>query len=483
MPTPPQVPPVRVAVRDASDLSWDSLAKLLELGPFRAFLDVVPDGVILIDPSGRVAACNPVAERALGLKRADVLGLPIEHVAQRCAIDLGEFLLAGERGQSTGTLQNRKDGRLYIGSRRTVRRSEYDQPCLLLALRDSALWTSARRGGQAESAPNRADLDNLLLSPEIAAQVDQAIRAVRRRARLLILGESGTGKTAIAYRIHKATGAGAAPFVHVNCGSIPETLFESEMFGYERGAFTGALQSGKRGYIESAASGTLFLDEVGEIPLASQAKLLNFLDDGRIQPVGAVASKHVQAQVITATNRDLRAMVAEGKFRPDLYYRLKTFTIRIPPLRERTDRDALIETFVARLNAVREQLLTVSPQCLRALRQYPFPGNIRELSNILEHLSIVAEAEARVEHLPPDMEWDAAQSESFVAKGNAQMPPDAAPTLKEQVRAYEDRIIRQAIARFGSKREAARQLGVDIATLVRKTRRGDDPEAHHEHED
>lgn len=472
MPTPPQVPPVRVAVRDASDLSWDSLAELLDLGPFRAFLDVVPDGVILIDPSGRVAACNPVAERALGLKRADVLGLPIEHVAQRCAIDLGEFLLAGERGQSTSTLQNRKDGRLYIGSRRTVRRSEYDQPCLLLVLRDSALWTSARRGGQMESAPNRVDLDNLLLSPEIAALVDQAIRAVRRRARLLILGESGTGKTAIAYRIHKATGVGAAPFVHVNCGSIPETLFESEMFGYERGAFTGALQSGKRGYIESAAGGTLFLDEVGEIPFASQTKLLTFLDDGRIQPVGAVASKHIRAQVITATNRDLRAMVAEGKFRPDLYYRLKTFTIRIPPLRERTNRDALIEAFLDRVNAAREQSLTLSPQCLRALRQYPFPGNIRELSNILEHLSIVADDEARVEHLPPDMEWHAAPGEPFSADTGSARLADAPSTLKEQVRAYEDRIIRQAIARFGSKREAARRLGVDIATLVRKTRRG-----------
>jgi transcriptional regulator with PAS, ATPase and Fis domain len=280
---------------------------------------------------------------------------------------------------------------------------------------------------------------------------------------VLLLGESGVGKTAIARHIHQLATTREAAFVHVNCAAIPETLFESEMFGYERGAFTGALQAGKRGYIESAKGGTLFLDEIGEIPLAAQAKLLKFLEDSTIQPVGSVASKRITTTVIAATNRDLRALIAQGTFREDLFYRIATFPVFIPPLRERADKEKLLDAILAKVNAERQPKLTLSKACRTALLAARLPGNVRELLGIIDYLDIVADEVATPKHLSDALILsDEAPSAARAATGG---------TLKEMTAAFEDQIIRDAITRYGSKREAARHLGIDGATLIRKLRR------------
>lgn len=276
------------------------------------------------------------------------------------------------------------------------------------------------------------------------------------------------------------------------------------MFGYERGAFTGALQAGKRGFVESAGGGTLFLDEVGEIPLASQAKLLKFLEDGTIQPVGSAVARKVETRVIAATNRDLGQMMRAGTFRRDLYFRLATFPVEIPPLRVREDRAALLDGLLARANRERGRPLRLSAACRAMVLAHDFPGNLREMRSIVEYLDIVADEVATPEHLPPAMftrgepapvplsapVLDVADTSRLAVPaghGGAEAPQAVAPVpqessgalppageganLKEMTRAFEDHVIRQAMARYGSKREAARHLGVDIATLVRKTTR------------
>ncbi len=218
----------------------------------------------------------------------------------------------------------------------------------------------------------------LLLAPAIEHLADKAAIAVARRTSVLLLGETGVGKTALARNIHARSTRRDAPFVHVNCGSIPDTLFESELFGYERSAFTGALGTGKRGYIEAAA-GTLFCDEIGDIPLHCQAKLLHFLEDGSVQSVGATQARRTDTAVIAATNHDLRKQVATRAFHADLYHRIATFTLQLPPLRGRDTIAPLLDLLLARVNAERERPLQLAAAARRLLLAYDYPGNVREL--------------------------------------------------------------------------------------------------------
>lgn len=221
---------------------------------------------------------------------------------------------------------------------------------------------------------------------------------------MLLVGETGTGKELFAKAIHLASGRASGPFVAVNCAAIPETLIESELFGYEHGSFTGARPDGKKGMFEVASSGTIFLDEVGDMPLALQAKVLRVLQERTIQRVGGTAEIPVDIRLIAATNRDLERMVAEGIFRMDLFYRLNVINIRIPPLRERLDDlEDLVSSIIARLNGVCGTHVTrVHPDVLQAFRDYDWPGNVRELENVLEHaLNFVDGDEVALDHLPP----------------------------------------------------------------------------------
>ncbi len=251
------------------------------------------------------------------------------------------------------------------------------------------------------------------------------------------------------------------------------------MFGYERGAFTGALQAGKRGYIESAAGGTLFLDEIGEIPLSSQPKLLKFLEDGTIQPVGSSVSKKIDTRVITATNRDLTEMTRQGGFRKDLLYRLSTFPVEIPLLRNRPDKAEILDMMLERASQERGAPLRLSASCRAILMRHPFPGNLREMKSVVDYIDIVAADVASPEHLPPSFSrvQNAAAEQLPTAAAPERAMPEIEPagrTLKDMARAFEERIINEALDRLGSKRAAAKELGVDIATIVRKTNRASD---------
>ena len=289
--------------------------------------------------------------------------------------------------------------------------------------------------------------------------LDMIGRVAPTQASVLLLGESGTGKELVAQAIHEHSARADKPFVTVECAGLPEALFESELFGYEKGAFTGATQR-KPGLIESAAGGTLFLDEIGDIPLSMQVKLLRVLEMGLFRRVGGVEPLRADFRLIGATHRDLQEMVKSGQFRQDLYFRISTFPILIPPLRERReDLPLLIRSLLKRIAPGRE--LSLSPEAKACLMSYNFPGNIRELLNMLERASILVDGRQILpEHLP-----DACPDESPTAAAATALPFGDVVSLEEM----EKRYLRWALDRLPpSRREQAHALGVSERTLFRK---------------
>jgi PAS domain S-box-containing protein len=237
----------------------------------------------------------------------------------------------------------------------------------------------------------------------ITAAKEEAERASRTDSTVLLRGETGTGKELFAHAIHAAGSRRAGPFIKLNCAAVPAELLESELFGYEEGAFTGARKGGKPGKFELAAGGTLFLDEIGDMPLPMQAKLLRVLQEKEVDRVGGTGSRRVDLRLIAATGRNLEEMVGQGTFRADLYYRVNVIPVRIPPLREHPeDLEAIAEAFLARLSAdTGEPIRRLSGEILDLLRAYPWPGNVRELQNGLERAVAMSSREVlRPEHFP-----------------------------------------------------------------------------------
>ena len=281
---------------------------------------------------------------------------------------------------------------------------------------------------------------------------------------ILISGETGTGKEVLARIIHRLSGRKDERFTAVNCGAIPETLFESELFGHKKGSFTGADRD-KNGLVENADRGTLFLDEVGELPFTSQVKLLRFLQERTFRRVGDIVDRKIDVRVIAATNKNLREMVDRNEFRQDLFYRLNVFNLHIPPLRERIRSiPNLVRYFAYRFNNLYDkQVKRVSADAERALNSYDFPGNVRELENIIEHAIVLAEGhEIRAAHLP-----DFLNTEPLMISGPKETDSDKKtfPTLEQMEKQH---IIEALLISEHNYGQAAEKLGVCRATLWRK---------------
>jgi transcriptional regulator with PAS, ATPase and Fis domain len=293
-----------------------------------------------------------------------------------------------------------------------------------------------------------------------SAAFNAALSAVQRVAPsmlpVLLLGESGTGKELFARAVHESSARARGPFVVLDCSGLTESLFESELFGYEKGAFTGAHAS-KRGLVETAAGGTLFLDELGDVPLAMQVKLLRLIESGTFRRVGGVETHQADFRLVAATHKPLLEMVAQGSFRQDLYYRLSAFPIALPPLRERReDIPMLVDSFLQRGDAARR--FTVDAAALAALQAYDWPGNIRELRNVLERARLFADdGIVRREHLPPQ-----------VLHPPLPLPARAAGAMAAAGTGEEERL-RQMVTGFGgTRRELAAALGWSERTLYRR---------------
>jgi transcriptional regulator with PAS, ATPase and Fis domain len=311
-------------------------------------------------------------------------------------------------------------------------------------------------------APNESIvLEPTMISPAMRA-FDRVLRAVAaKEVTVTFVGESGSGKEVMARRLHDLSARRAGPFVPINCAAIPDALFESELFGHERGAFTGASERGF-GKVEAAKGGTLFLDEVAEMPLALQAKLLRFLETRRFMRVGGTRKLEVDARLVLATLRPLEDEVRAGRFREDLYYRIQGIVLAVPPLRERRrDIPTLVDSFIARLSAIHD---CVRPRLTRsaraALLAHDWPGNVRQLRNAIEFVTILREGKTiRVQDLPA----------SLAPPRDAASIPTFAVDLDQPLSTTIDRIIARVIdEEAGSLPRAARRLGVSIRTLQRR---------------
>lgn len=282
---------------------------------------------------------------------------------------------------------------------------------------------------------------------------------------VLILGESGTGKELVARAIHQQSERKEGPFLAVNCAGIPKELMESEFFGHAAGAFTGA-QKARSGLLKEAHNGTLLLDEIGEMPLELQAKLLRVLQEGRIRAVGSDQEIEVDVRIIAATHRDLEALVTAGEFRQDLFYRLETFSLKVPPLRERgDDRELLAQQFIAGLSKDTESAPALSREALSKIYDYPFPGNVRELQNAMERAVTFCEGkEIKPEHLPERIQQASQLNHERDAAATDEGRPTSLRPLSDVQRDYVRYVLRET---GGNKRKAAEILGVTRRTLYR----------------
>ncbi len=291
------------------------------------------------------------------------------------------------------------------------------------------------------------------------------VKVARTDARVLVLGENGTGKELIASAIHEGSARAEQPFIKLNCSALPDHLLESELFGHERGAFTGA-HARRRGRFELAHRGTLFLDEIGDMPLSMQAKILRALQEGEFERVGGAETISVDVRVIAATNKDIESMVDLGSFREDLFYRLNVFTLRPAPLR---DRPGDVPELVEHLLKINGNGLQFTIGALRALEQYPFPGNVRELQNIVERLVILADGpridEGTVRASLPRLRSHAPTPQTQIRNVAPPFPTSRIASLEEFER---ERVLRALHESSGKRGDAARLLGMSRSTLWRR---------------
>jgi DNA-binding NtrC family response regulator len=314
----------------------------------------------------------------------------------------------------------------------------------------------------------------LVRDPAMQTLYAEAARVARANINVLLLGETGVGKEVLARAIHAHSPRARGPFMGINCGALAESILESELFGSEKGAFTGALA--RAGLFEAAGGGTVFLDEVGELPLGTQVKLLRVLEERVVTRLGSTRPRPIDVRILAATNRDVEADSRQGRLRPDLYFRLNGVALSIPPLRERPQElEALAASFLrsACRDLERAPALAFSPAALDLLRRHAWPGNVRELRNAVERAAVMCtESTILPEHLPPSLVAAVRTSTSPApartpAAGSSADGPDQPANLHTELKALERTKILEALARCGGNQsEAARQLGMPRRTLV-----------------
>lgn len=424
-----------------------------------AVLQAVSDGVLVVGADGRVAGLNPAAERILAISRQAAEGMPAGEV-----LGTERLIRGGTSFDHEEVRVQTRRGRLhYVASGRLLESGGG----LVLALKSIQ---EARALVHSLTRPATLGFADITHTSRLMDEVIRLARAASRvDATVLLQGESGTGKEIFARAIHSESARGQGPFVPINCAALPESLLESELFGYEEGSFTGAKRGGKQGIFEFAGGGTVFLDEVGELPGHLQAKLLRALQEGRVRRVGGREEIAVDVRVIAATNRNLRSMVTERQFRDDLYYRLNVIPIIVPPLRERReDIDLLCDFLLSKWSQrMGRPVPGLSAGARRRLREYPWPGNVRELENVVERaLALASGEEIRTEHLMLE-----GAPLAGVGGANGAGGSTGQGRLRERLQEVERQILAEALGRTGSARRTAHLLGVSHTTILNKLHR------------
>ncbi|HWR39463.1 MAG TPA: sigma 54-interacting transcriptional regulator [Patescibacteria group bacterium] len=428
----------------------------------KTVIESIADGVVAIDAGGHILEINSEAAKILAISTAGARGKTIQELLD------GQPLLAkvATRGKTV------TDREIFIDTRRGRIHCHITAQPIVLEDDKVAGAVATLKGikklhkvvNQISGAEARFVFSDIVgQSPVMLRTIHLAQVAARSMSTVLIQGESGTGKELFAQAIHTASSPGQ-PFVAINCAAIPETLIESELFGYEGGAFTGASRNGRPGKFELANGGTIFLDEIGEMPLNIQAVLLRVLQERCIQRIGGVRSIPVNVRILAATNKNLALEARQGNFRQDLYYRLNIFKIDVPPLRARIDDIALLVDHFVSCMAVRynKSVRGVSQPVLKKLQEYSWPGNIRQLENVLERALNFADGPLIEEqHLPDFLQEEIDHSPSR---------PDTRPTTMN-LDSCEQRLINDALRQTGERQKAAELLGISRSTLYRRLKK------------
>ncbi|WP_084362014.1 sigma-54 interaction domain-containing protein [Robertmurraya korlensis] len=445
---------------------WKSLSNV-----YNTLLKAVDDAITIVDHSGQVVAWNPKAEELYETSAEAIIGSPITNFFQKDSVVLMKTLTEGstvtrqynQPKQDVHVLINSlpllSDGEIVGGI--SVERDITD----IVKLNDELTTTAAYiQDLESQIEPNEIDDPFYKIkgrSQALNTSITLAKKVARTDATVMITGESGVGKELFAQAIHKASAREEGPFVDLNCGAIPAALFESELFGYEKGAFTGAVKEGKLGKIGAAKNGTLFLDEIGELPLELQVKLLRVLQEKQYYRVGGNEPIPIDVRIIAATNRDLENMVEEGLFREDLYYRLNVVVVPLPPLRDRIeDLPELVQLFLKEFSAKYDKPVpVVAPEVMVTFMHYPWNGNIRQLRNTVERMLILAD----------DNMITVAELPTALFKTKVQPTVNV---LREETNEDERSKIAKVLHQtYGNKSAAAKMLGWSRVTLYNKMKR------------
>ncbi|WP_051280721.1 sigma-54 interaction domain-containing protein [Anaerovorax odorimutans] len=435
-------------------------------------LDSISDAIFIDDAQGYTIWVNKASEELYKIKRADIIGKHVSYLERSGIFTPSVALLVMEQKKEVNIIHENKDGKRLLTTGIPIMDKEGNMTKIITTSNDITELINLQNA--LEDAQNTIHglktqenlfYDNVVFTSRSMYNVIQLTKRLANvDSTVLITGESGVGKGVIAKLLHENGNRKAHPFVTVNCGAIPENLIESELFGYERGAFTGSKNEGKKGLFEVAQKGTIFLDEISELPLKMQVKLLQVIQEKEITKIGGITNIPVDVRIVSATNKDLISLVQSGQFREDLYYRLNVVPISVPPLRERLeDIIPLIKMTLNKQNKKFKEHKELDSAALAILMKYSWPGNIRELQNLIERLVITTKGNVILpENLP-----------SFILEETRQyqekdITVHKISNLKELLDTAEKEILVKSLEQCKSTRAMAKMLGISQPTVVRK---------------
>lgn len=434
------------------------------------------DGIWVSDGEGVTLRVNSAYERITGFKAVGLIGKRARDLVNQGLFSLSVTEQVLHKKHRVTQINKTSTGKKILVTGNPIFDSDMNICRVVTNVRDITELSNLQRQLELLSIKNENEimlfgvnhkLDGVIYQSKAMRNViNRVFKVSRVDSTVLITGESGVGKEVVANLIHNHSDRKEGPFIKVNCAALPESLIESELFGYEKGAFTGAKQNGKPGLFELANGGTLFLDEIAEIPMNLQVKLLRALQEQEIIRVGGTKPVKLNIRLITATNREIKELIEKELFREDLYYRINVIPLEVPPLRKRRDDiPFLINHYLQYFNKKYNVTKTFSISTLNQLTDYDWPGNVRELVNLVERLVVMSESD---KILPCDLPGP------FLQKGDDRTPAAMNfmnVSLKEALESLEMNMIKNALERFQSTRKAARYLGINQSTIVRKTQK------------
>lgn len=445
---------------------------------YKIMVEYLGEEIFVADGTGKILFVNPASVKTIGLPVDQIIGRSAEDLEREGYFSVSSTMEVVRQRKTVNVLQKLKDGRTVLATGVPIFDKEQDDIVMIISTSkdvdavNEILHTVEKQAMEIEK--NKAEIHNLkesmfeaegfISSDPIMQELKNTVAKVAPlEVSVLIQGETGVGKEVVARSLHRFSNRSNEPYMKINCGTIPEQLIESELFGYEKGAFTGASVGGKKGKVEMANLGTLFLDEIGELPLTLQVKLLDFLQDGTFTRVGGTERVKVNARVVAATNRDLKRMCEEGKFRKDLYYRLNVIPLYIPPLRDRPgDIEVLTKYFVSCNNSKYRCHRKIENGLLDILTRFDWPGNVRELENVIERLFVMSEEDIiRKENLKSAITENRSTS-NILNVTNINLRP-----LKEAKWELEKQLVSKAYEMYRSTYKVAEVLQVDQSTVVK----------------